>query len=235
MHSDPLQHLFSLNKPDPASVNRIVSGSLCMAIVLNNNQIGVCATLNAKFDADLSVLSAPDFNKPSHRAILIAYYNAFYNSKIAFDDTADIMEAVAFDTINNIVMIGNFRPIVKRFDEKGIPISVFDLENDCDYLTDIKLQKDYLNKADAVIVTGTTLVNNTFTDILNNTNDACKVYLLGPSNIMTAEMLKYRNVKMVFGSVFIDTANVINLVEHGGSIRECLKYAKKCAISLSSI
>ena len=129
-------------------------------------------------------------------------------------------------------MIGNFRPLIRKFNAIGISLNVFDLENNDAYLIDSKLQNEYINKADALIVTGTTLLNNTFTDIVENTSDNCNVYLLGPSNILTNELFKYKNIKIIFGAVFTNPLMVINLIERGGSIKDCLSYGKKVSLHL---
>ena len=230
MYLDPLQYLFNINKPDITKVKGITSGELCVAVVLNNNNIGACASLNNKFNVDINALINPDFAKPDHRAVLIAYYNAYYNYNHAVVADHDIMEEVDFTSFKKIVMIGNFRPLIRKFNALGISLNVFDLENDDDYLIEIKLQKEYVNQADALIVTGTTLLNNTFTDIVENTNDNCNVYLLGPSNILTNEFFKYKNIKIIFGAVFTNPLMVINLIERGGSINDCLTYGKKISL-----
>ncbi|MEI6821626.1 MAG: DUF364 domain-containing protein [Bacteroidota bacterium] len=233
MFKDPLQHLFSINKPDITNVKSITSGALCLAVTLNNNNIGVCASLNNKFDVDKIALTNPDFAKPDHRAVLIAYYNAYYNYDHPAKGKNDIMEEVDFTTFNKIVMIGNFRPLIRKFNAEGISLNVFDLENDDAYLIDIKLQKEYILTADALIVTATTLLNNTFSDIIAHTNDNCLVYILGPSTIVSKELFKFRNISKVFGAVFTDAAKVISLIERGGSIKDCLSYGKKVSISSS--
>ena len=233
MYLDPLQYLFNINKPDITKVKGITSGELCVAVVLNNNNIGACASLNNKFTVDRVALVEPDFAKPNHRAVLIAYYNAYYNYDHAVVADHDIMEEVDFTSFKKIVMIGNFRPLIKKFNAMGVNLDVFDLENDDAYLIDIKLQKEYILAADALIVTATTLLNNTFSDIIVHTNDNCKVYILGPSTIVSTELFTFKNVVKVFGAVFTDAAKVISLIERGGSIKDCLSYGKKVSLSSS--
>ena len=230
---DPLQHLFNINKPVITNVKSITSGELCLAVLLNNGNIGVCASLNNRFDIDSNALINPDFAKPGHRAVLIAYYNAFYNYDHVVTSDHDILEKVDFTCFKKIVMIGNFRPLIKKFNSLGVKLNVFDLENDDAYLIDIKLQQEYIRAADALIVTGTTLLNNTFSDIVGNTNDNCKVYLLGPSTILSKELFKFKNVEKIFGAVFTDAAKVTSLIERGGSIKDCLSYGKKVSLSSS--
>jgi len=233
MFRDPLQHFFNINQPNITKVKGITSGELCVAVVLNNNNIGVCASLNNKFDVDKIALTNPDFAKPEHRAVLIAYYNAYYNYDHAVVADHDIMEEVDFASFKKIVMIGNFRPLIKKFNAMGINLDVFDLENDDVYLIDIKLQKEYILAADALIVTATTLLNNTFSDIIAHTNNNCLVYILGPSTIVSKELFKFRNVAKVFGAVFTDATKVTSLIERGGSIKDCLSYGKKVSLSSS--
>jgi uncharacterized protein (DUF4213/DUF364 family) len=73
---------------------------------------------------------------------------------------------------------------------------------DSEVLTSLKLMGNSLLHADTVILTGTTIFNNTFLDVLYSTGKNSSVFLLGPSNILSNDMFAYRNIEVVFGSVF---------------------------------
>jgi uncharacterized protein (DUF4213/DUF364 family) len=88
-----------------------------------------------------------------------------------------------------------------------------------------------LNSADSVIITGTAIFNRTFSELVSLTDDECDIFLLGPSNILHADMFKYRNLKMVFGSVFERyDAEIMVMLREGYSARQFLRERNKVYI-----
>ncbi|MFC2152992.1 Rossmann-like domain-containing protein [Bacteroidota bacterium] len=49
-------------------------------------------------------------------------------------------------------------------------------------------------KADALILSSTSVFNNTFLDLINATKSNCDMYTLGPSTILNKEMFQYRQL-----------------------------------------
>ncbi|MFH2141151.1 MAG: DUF364 domain-containing protein, partial [Bacteroidota bacterium] len=68
-------------------------------------------------------------------------------------------------------------------------------------------------------------------NIINNTNNKCDIFLLGPSNILHSDMIDYRNIKFVFGSVFQkNDLRVLKIISEGGGTPDFLKYLEKVYI-----
>ena len=95
-------------------------------------------------------------------------------------------------------------------------------------LTAINEENEYVSRADAVILSSTTVFNQTFVDLINKTKDNCDIYMLGPSSIMHPDIFSYKNIKIVFGSVFNKyDERVLTLIENGEGTRKFLKLGKK--------
>ena len=225
---EPLEYFFEKYGIDIQNIKHIVCGEKYVAVVLKNGQIGVCATLNNYVNVDIRELRYPELNKVQHRIVLNAYYNASFNYKNQYDITIDIFNKIDFKKYSKIVMIGFFRSLVEKFENEKINLTIFDKTEEDSKLTVMSEQLTKVAKADALILSSTSVFNNTFIDILNTTKEDCDVYTLGPSTILNSEMFKYRNIKFLFGSVFdLNDVNTIKIIQNGGGTKQFLPFMDK--------
>ena len=195
---------------------------------LKNGNIGVCATLDNYINVDILDLRFPDLKNIQHRIVLNAYFNATYNYDNLYDTTIDIFNKIEFKKYNTIAMIGFFRSLVEKFENEKIDLKIFDKAEEDNKLTNMSEQLIEVAKADALILSSTTIFNNTFTDIINSTNEDCDIYTLGPSTILNSEMFRYRNIKFLFGSVFdLNDINTIKIIQNGGGTKQFLPFMNK--------
>lgn len=228
---EPLRHFIDKYGFDTSEIDKIVCGAKYSALLLKNGNIGVCANLSHNVVTTIDYLKNLDLNRVEHRIVLNAYFNGRFNYLNCCTKTGDIFDVIDFKNYKNIIMIGLFKPLLKKFREKNISISVFDRNKKSSRLTDIALEMSYINEADAVILSSTTIFNRSFLNIVNNTKRFCDVFLLGPSSIVNKDMLKYRNVKKVFGAVFSKgDERILDVIEHGGGTKEFLPLGEKIYI-----
>ncbi|MCK7461894.1 MAG: DUF364 domain-containing protein [Sphingobacterium sp.] len=87
------------------------------------------------------------------------------------------------------------------------------------------------SKSDCLILTATSIFNNTFMELVNHTQEGNDTFVLDPSAILHRDMFLYRNIKMVFGVAFSDRADqLIEIVAKGGGTRDFLPLARKVFI-----
>lgn len=229
---EPIQHFFETYGFDPELIKISALGERYAAVMLKNGNMGVCAVLQNEIKIRPEDIKKPDLNRPDHRIILNAYYNALLNYENNDYQQADIFEKLDFRKYNSIVMIGYFRTLVKKFETEKIPLFIFDKAEDDEILTCMKDQKMFLEKADCVILSGTTIFNSTFLDITESTKKDADIFLLGPSNILHNDMFRYRNIKIVFGSVFQQNdMEVIEIINNGGGTPDFLHRLNKVYIT----
>lgn len=197
---DPITQFYNKYAFDADLVKEIIAGERYAAVLLGNGNIGVCATLGQSVSSKIP--EAFDLENTAHRIVLNAYYNALFNYDTDYSDDKDIFEAVDFRKFNTIVMVGNFKPVVKRFQEAKIPIFIFDKKEDEDILQEMSNQMEFISRADAIILTATSIFNHSFVELVENSADNASIYILGPSALMHPDMKNYRNVKTIFGSIF---------------------------------
>lgn len=199
--------------------------------MLDNGNIGVCANLGEKIPKDIIDIKYIDINSSSHRIIISAYFNALLNYQNNYETNKDIFDAIDFKKYNNIVMVGFFKPILQKFDKSGIKVTIFDIHKESNLLTKMHKQNDLLKKADAVILTSTSLSNNTFTSVINSTINGCDIHMLGPSSLMTHEMFGYKNIKTISGATFDKYDNrILDIIKQGYGTKAFLKYGVKRTI-----
>ncbi|MCD4818561.1 MAG: hypothetical protein K8S23_07700 [Candidatus Cloacimonetes bacterium] len=225
--SEPLESLLKNYRFEIDNIKKIVSGAKYTALLLKNGNIGVCANLGNQVQTKKNIYANFNLGNFSHRIVLNTYFNALLNYSVKYE-TGDIFEKVNFKKFNNIAMIGLFKPIVKKFQQNKIPLTIFDYIKSDNILTSMSDQKQILKKADAIILTSTSIFNLTFLDIINEVNDNCCIFMLGPSSIMNKEILQYRNIKMIFGATFDKfDERILKIIENDGGTRKFLKLGYK--------
>ena len=230
---EPISHYVNKYGIRVSQLDRIIIGSKYSAVQLKNGHIGVCSNLKKKFDVDIVELQNPDLENTNHRIIITAYLNALLNYDNEYKRTADIFDEINFKNINNLVMIGMFKPILKRFKESKIKVSVFDMRDNTNEALPYKKEMEYVAKADALILTSTSIFNGTFMDIIKNSKESCRIFLLGPSTIMNTDMFSYKNIKCIFGSVFNRfDERVLDTISKGEGTRKFLPFGKKVFLQI---
>lgn len=231
MNKDPLIYFYNNIGFDNSLIKRIVTGAKYVGILLKNGQIGVCSTLGTPIDPRKIPSDVPDLSKRSHRIFYNAYLNALLNYRANPEDEQDIFQHIDFSTHTKIVMIGFFRPLVKKFQEAGIQLDIFDnLEND-PVLTPMANIASYLSSAGSVILTSTSIFNGTFEHILKLTGNKTDIFLLGPSSILHQDMTKYRNIKKVYGALFqLNDERILDIIDEGHGTQTFLKFGRKVNI-----
>lgn len=230
---EPIKHFYNITGFDRSQIMKYALGGKFIGLMLRDGKIGICSTLGTEVDdAIIRKEIKPDLDNPGHRIILNAYFNAVHNYSNRYEKHSDIFDAIDFGKLRDIVMIGYFESLYEKFRSRNIPVKAYDRSVENRNVEPLAEMNDSLLKAGVVIVTGTTLFNKSIMEILEATPDNCNVLLLGPSNILHNDMLKYRNVKMVFGSVFDNfDDSIIRQVGEGLGARQFLKVENKVFIN----
>jgi uncharacterized protein (DUF4213/DUF364 family) len=231
MINEPLRHFVEKHGVDISSVDKIVCGHKYSAVLLKNGNIGVCANLSNRIEVKIDDLKALDLNKIEHRIILNAYFNANLNYLNRYEKTADIFDGIDFMNYKNIVMVGLFKPLLEKFKKNNIKIHVFDLIKRNGELISIKDEMEYIKKAETIILSATSIANNTFMDIVTHSRENCDIFLLGPSSIMNRDMFEYKNIKKIFGAIFKShDEKVLNTIKNGYGTKTFLQFGKKVSL-----
>jgi len=227
-NNDILEQLFVKYPFNPNDLYRLVCGVKHCAVELKNGNIGLCSTLGVAIKQDLNILENPDLSRIDNRILINAWVNACANYSVPANGEGDVFDVVDFTKYNNIVMIGYFGSLSKKFENAGVPVTIFDLDPTDKPVAPIETQHIHLAKANAVILTATSISNMTFNQLMQNTADNADVFILGPSTTLSDYLLNLPKVKALFGSRFVSfDSNSLDIIESGGGTKSVLPFIKK--------
>jgi uncharacterized protein (DUF4213/DUF364 family) len=229
---EPLTHLYQIQGFNPDDISKIVRGEKYVAVLLTNGRIGVCARLGNEIPGQEEKITSIDLNNTGHRILYNAYLNAKLNYQKVYDDQLDIFEVIDFKKYENLIMIGYFKPLAEKLRSEEIPFTIFDLQKTDKEISPLIKQKEFLSRADGLILTATSIFNGTFADMVGATKKGtCDIFVLGPSAILSEELLKYNNVKNIFGFVFNENGQeALAIIKAGGGTRKFNKLGDKVYI-----
>jgi uncharacterized protein (DUF4213/DUF364 family) len=225
---EPLTHFYSTCGFDPASIKQLVCGEIYVGLMLDNGNIGVCSTLQQRVDLEIQDLDPVDLTNTAHRIVLTAYYNSLLNYSNQYNGTSDIFDEIDFRKYSRIVMVGCFQSLLNKFQRENIDVAVFDNLVSGPMIVDPRKQQQYIRKANAIILTGTSIYNETFSTLLDWTKTGCDIFVLGPSTILHPDMFLYKNINVLFGALFEKKdLQPLQIIEKGKGTRDFLPFMKK--------
>ena len=168
------------------------------------------------------------------RSMALALINALnYKEALALPEDKD--NTIMFDKLEigrgpNIAMVGYFGPLVRNFKEKNFPLEILDESRN------LGNKEDFYQKlnswADALLLTSTSILNQSTEEILANVGDKVKTAMLGPSTPMIPEAFAHLPVALLAGTVPIDKENILKAVRHGMGTPVLHKFSRKSFLSL---
>lgn len=205
------------------TIKDAVIGLSLMAIQLDNGNVGVSYVLRESLPAGCSVFPyAQDIiGKPAQevaewvlngqedaqRGIGMAVITAASRSQNLHDvvespDSSFGIHVLPTDTVG---MIGYIQPIAREFEKKAMKVIIFDMglslrgKNKGEVLS-MQDQSKLLPGCDIVILSGTTMVNNTIDELLSMCPKAREILMVGSSTPMFPEAFQDTKVKVLAGS-----------------------------------
>jgi len=120
-------------------------------------------------------------------------------------------------TGKNVVIVGHF-PFIPKIEKLAKKLWVLEKQPRGGDLP-AEAATDILPQADVIAITGTTLINQTFEDLMQLCNPQALVLTLGPSTPLTPLMFE-RGVHLLSGSVVEDIDSVVRAVSQGANFRQ---------------
>ena len=198
-----------------------------------------CMLLNEAIDYEgrsaADLLEKIRSEHPLERSMALALVNAL-NYKNALKQPEDKDNTVLFKEFRlqpdtKVAMVGYFGPLVKRLEKIKVPLEILDVSRGLGERNDF--YQKLSNWADVLLLTSTSILNNTTEEILSHLQEKAKAALLGPSTPMMAEAFAHLPVHMLAGTVPLDKDNIIKAVRHGMGTPVLHKFSRKSFLLLS--
>lgn len=163
------------------------------------------------------------------RSMALALINAL-NYGNALDLPQDEDNQIMFDKFNvdkgtRLAMVGFFPPLVGTFEKMGVSLEVLDSSRalgtkDIFY----KKLKDW---AQVLLLTSTSVLNNSTEEILAHAGPDLQTIMLGPSTPLAAEAFDHLPVHMLAGTVPVDKEQTLKAIRHGMGTPVLHRFSRK--------
>jgi uncharacterized protein (DUF4213/DUF364 family) len=218
------------------------------AVTLSDGGIGLsythfeskksCMLLNKHIDYEgqpaVKLLEKIKSDHPVERSMALALVNALnYPEALGFPE--DRKNSIMFDQFKigegtRVAMVGFIGPLVELLKQKNALVEVLDRSRS------MGQKEEFYAKlgswADVLILTSTSILNNTTEEVLQNVSQKIKTVMLGPSTPMVAAAFQHLPVHMLAGTVPIDKENVLKAIRHGMGTPVLQKFSRKSFLSL---
>jgi uncharacterized protein (DUF4213/DUF364 family) len=143
-------------------------------------------------------------------------------------DGFDLLEIQPDETVS---LIGAFGPYIRRLKMMGNPFFIIEKNPQTLRPEEMKYFKPpselamTLKKSDAIIITGTAIVNHTIDSILSSINHGKRTAIIGPTASMIPDAFFERGVQVMAGIRILEPERMIKILKQGGSgyhlLQEC--------------
>ena len=141
-------------------------------------------------------------------------------------DGFDLLEIQPEETVT---LIGAFGPYIRRLKRMGNPLYIVEKDSRALRTDELKYFKpeseipSLLKKSDAIIITGTAIVNHTIDPILSFITNGKRTAIIGPTASMAPDAFFKRGINVMAGVRILDPDSMIKILKQGGSAYHLLK------------
>ena len=172
---------------------------------------------------------------PLARAVGLGALNALSQhllgvSGFKLDRAADPLGHLGLADAHHVGMVGFFAPLIKVWGDYPGKLTV--IEKDPQFLErsgpfEVTDQTDRLRSCDRVLITGSTLINDTLDDVLSHCDPNAQVALVGPSASCLPDPIFERGIDVVGSTMVSDLPRLEALLEAGepwaaGAVKYCI-------------
>ena len=151
-------------------------------------------------------------------------------SGFQLDRASDPLGRLDLANARHVGMVGFFAPLIKALAEH--PGSLTIIEKDAKFLErssrfPVTTQADRLQDCDRVLITGSTLINDTLDDVLSHCDPAAQVALVGPTASCLPDPIFARGIDVVGSTAVSDLPRLLTLLDAGepwraGTMKYCI-------------
>ena len=237
--------LFDLTTPSAESVTieQVSIGLGYTAVTTSDGGIGIAATgvalegccagsptiedYEGRAAADLLPgILAPD---TMERAMALALINALHHGRaLQFPDDADnrkLFDQFAIFSGARVAMVGYFPPLVRLLEARRVPLAVIDKAKGLG--DEAAFYHRLTHWADVLLLTATSIINNTTETILGHAGPRLRTVILGPSTPMLPAAFTHLGVHMLAGTAITDREGALKQIRHGGGARSLKAFSRK--------
>ncbi len=156
-------------------------------------------------------------------ALSAVYWNHNPAVNYAFQRGVDPLDGAAIPDDANVVVIGALAPYLKMLKTRGHPFTILEFDpatlkpDEMRFYMPAEKAPEIIPRADWLIVTGTTLINDTLEETLSLIKPGAQVIVVGPTASMLPEAFFRRGVKAVGGIIVTKADELLDIISEAGS------------------
>ena len=194
--------------------------------------MGVAGTLVGTDASDLLNMLT-DKKHTLKRTLGVATTNALVAGLTAAKgSTDDFLDIINVSPDDNVVMVGHFGPVIPKLKRTGCRLDILELKADKPGTVPAHEGNGLLAGCSVAIITATSIVTNTFDNIIAQLGKPRAVIVLGPSTIMYPEVFAGTPVTHISGARVLDGKAVERIVSEGGGTPILKKYLRFETVTL---
>jgi uncharacterized protein (DUF4213/DUF364 family) len=224
-------------------VDQVFIGLGYTAVTTSAGDIGIAATgvamdaccagrrdmVDHEGEAAIDLLQQLKATDPMARTLALALVNALNHRQVQdLPEDADnrlLYERFGILSGARVAMVGYFPPLVQMLEDHGVPLTVID---DAKGVGDkAAFYRRLGNWADVLLITATSIINNSTETILSHAAPSVKSVLLGPTTPMVPAAVEHLPIHMLAGTAITHPDRVLKVVRHGGGARSLKTFTRK--------
>jgi len=154
-------------------------------------------------------------------------------------EKTDPIDLIDLSQQKTITLVGAFQSYIKKIAETQNKLYVLELDENTlneeqkQYYVPAQEYEKILAISDIVIITGLTLVNNTFDNLIQSIPESTLVIITGPSTSLIPDILFQKNVNIIGATRITNTEKLFEIVSEGGTGFHLFNYCaeKYCIIN----
>jgi uncharacterized protein (DUF4213/DUF364 family) len=168
---------------------------------------------------------------PLKKALGIAILNALSDScrklrpdpEYRTETGNDALETLPLPENGYVVVVGALVPILRRLKARGKPFGILELDlrtlkpDELSFAVPQENADDVIHRADLLVITGTTLLNNTLEPLLAGARHGAGIVVVGPTASMLPGAFFRRGVTVLGGDNVTDPDSLLDTIAEGGS------------------
>jgi hypothetical protein len=165
----------------------------------------------------------------------LATINALADQRAYHSSQEDITDLLHIRRSERVGIVGHIEPIVQKIKQRSNECFVFDeAKSGMNGIRDVSQEVDILPRCDVVILSATSLLNNTFDSLLEMSSHAREICIMGPSTPLLPEFFQERGVTLLAGRQIIDADKILQIISEAGGTKRFGGVTKKINLILKN-
>jgi uncharacterized protein (DUF4213/DUF364 family) len=247
----------AVQKAGSINITDVRIGPVYTAVQLDTGSVGLAYTFRASGSRGSSAFEGAwaDTGRPVQKAldcltsesllertVGLAAVNALFNDAEAVSDLpgwdsveGDLLDVLALTKDDRVGMVGLFAPLAPKIRQRAGELLIFEERlQRAEGLIPANRARELLPGCSVVIITATSIINNTF-ELLAAAASSCRIKaVLGPSTPFAPEIFQDYGVTHLSGVIAAEPREILRVVTEGGGARDFMKWSKKINCILSN-